>query len=48
MVGENEEVKFSLDGKCEPRPWLVLEMPVARQAKHETCGNAMVLGLQLY
>jgi hypothetical protein len=45
MVGESEEEKLSLGGKCEQRPWLVLKMPVARQAKHETCvrGMAMVL-----
>jgi hypothetical protein len=45
MAGESEEVKFSLGGKCEQRPWLVLKMPVGRQAKHETCvgGMAMVL-----
>jgi hypothetical protein len=45
MVAESEEEKFSLGGKCERRPWLVLKMPVARQAKHETCvrGMAMVL-----
>lgn len=45
MVGESEEEKFSLGGKCERRPWLVLKMPVGRQAKHETCvrGMAMVL-----
>ena len=45
MAGENEKVELSLCEKCEQRPWLVLQMPVARQAKHETCvkGMAMVL-----
>jgi hypothetical protein len=45
MVGESEEEKLSLGGKCEQRPWLVLKMPVGRQPKHETCvrGMAMVL-----
>jgi hypothetical protein len=47
MVGESEEEKFSLGGKCEQRAWLVLKMPVGRQAKHETCvgGMAALLGL---
>ena len=43
MVGESEEEKISLDGKCELRPWLVLKMPVARQAKHETCVRGMAM-----
>lgn len=41
VVGESEEEKLSLGGKCEQRPWLVLKMPVARQAKHETCVRGM-------
>ena len=43
MAGESEEVKFSLGGRCEQRPWLVLKMPVARQAKHETCVRGMAM-----
>ena len=45
MAGENEKVKLSLCGKCEQRPWLVLQMPVARQAKHETCVKGMAMAL---
>jgi hypothetical protein len=43
MVGESEEEKLSLGGRCERYPWLVLKMPVARQAMHETCVRGIAL-----
>lgn len=45
MVCESKEEKFSLGGKCEQHPWLALKMPVARQAKHETCVRGMAIVL---